>query len=48
MRNEFVRTLVVLIIMVLISAVALTLGAENDQLLQVNYLLARGERNNFV
>lgn len=37
------RTLVVLIIMVLISAVALTLGAENDQLLQVNYLLARGE-----
>ncbi len=37
------RTLIILIILVLIAAVALTLGAENEQLVQINYLLARGE-----
>ncbi len=37
------RNLVIFLFLLVVCAVALTLGAENNQLIRVNFLIARGE-----
>ncbi|GAA4495521.1 lipopolysaccharide assembly protein LapA domain-containing protein [Pseudaeromonas paramecii] len=37
------RNLAIIFVVVVVCAIALTLGAENNQLVRVNFLIARGE-----